>query len=419
MCRSPTLISALSVCVLLLWSGWLPRCSIRLRPVFCGDLFLVRIPPCAIDLPPAMRTSLLLFACLAASAAVCLVSAETAPNTPPNDSGTGEPMCLLSGLSFTNGLTLTPAFTPGHFTYQCSCDFSASSFTTVVTPTLMDSGSSAEIRFNGVKINDRDFNNAISNLGTRLDSPRQQSDPLTFVTGSNTIVVGVACNGYGEPIPCYYEYTITCTKPPPSGGQVVGDPQFVGLRGQSYQVHGVAGEIYNIVSDADLQYNSRFVFLNSGECPVVNGRKQKSCWSHPGSYLGELGLKTANGERVHLVTGSAKRGFESVAVNGKELRVGDSVVLKDGAGFVSRNSTHLASVQIGNWDFAFENSDKFVNQRVRVIDARKLRAHGLLGQTWREATYPNAIKFVQGQVDDYVIRDQDIFGDNFLFNAFN
>jgi hypothetical protein len=76
-------------------------------------------------------------------------------------------------------------------------------------------------------------------------------------------------------------------------------------------------------------------------------------------------------------------------------------------------------VQVGNWDFAFENSDMFVNQRVRVLDARNLRSHGLLGQTWRETTYPNAIKYVQGQVDDYAIRDGDIFGDNFVFNNHN
>ena len=157
--------------------------------------------------------------------------------------------------------------------------------------------------------------------------------------------------------------------------------------------------------------------------PVVNGRKQKSCWSHPGSYLGELGLKTKAGDRIHLVTGPAKRGFDSVTVNEREVRVGESVPLAGDLGSVSRNTTHLASVQVANWDFAFENSDLFVNQRVRVLalagDQKSLRSHGLLGQTWRDTTYPNAIKHIAGQVDDYVIRDNDIFGDNFVFNAFN
>jgi len=204
-----------------------------------------------------------------------------------------------------------------------------------------------------------------------------------------------------------------------SGGFVVGDPQFVGLRGQQYQVHGVSGEVYNIVSDLDLQYNSRFVFLDHGDCPVVNGKKQKGCWSHPGSYLGDLGLKTRAGDKIRIVSGAAKDGFELVEVNGKALEQGETILLSDDMGAVSMNSTHLVSVQIGKWDFAFENSDMFVNQRVRVLDARGLRSHGLLGQTWRDTTYPNAIKYIQGQVDDYVIRDGDIFGDNFVYNTFN
>jgi hypothetical protein len=267
----------------------------------------------------------------------------------------------------------------------------------------------------------RDMNNAISNLQNVAQSPRIQSDTLTFRTGINTIIVGVACNGLGMPVPCYYQYYITCEKKTktPDVPSVIGDPQFVGLRGQNYQVHGVSGEIYNIVSDSDLQFNSRFVFLSKGECPIINGRKQKGCWSHPGSYLGELGLKTRSGDRIHMITGNAKWGFESVTVNDKEVLVGETVLLADKLGAVSRNSTHLASVQIGNWDFAFENSDMFVNQHVRVLDSRSLRSHGLLGQTWRDITYPNTIRYVQGDVDDYVIRDNDIFGDNFVFNAFN
>jgi hypothetical protein len=88
-------------------------------------------------------------------------------------------------------------------------------------------------------------------------------------------------------------------------------------------------------------------------------------------------------------------------------------------GSVTFNSSHLAALHIGNWDFDFENSDMFVNQRVRVHDARGLRSHGLLGQTWRDSTYPSAIKYVQGAVDDYVIRENDLFGDNFVFNMFN
>ena len=160
----------------------------------------------------------------------------------------------------------------------------------------------------------------------------------------------------------------------------------------------MSGEVYNIVSDVDLQYNSRFVFLDRGACPVVNGVRQKGCYSHPGSYLGELGLKTSAGDHIHVVSGQANYGFVAVTVNGRAVHVGSTVLLAEGLGSISRNSTHLASVQIGDWEFEFENSDMFINQKVRVANVDKLRSHGMLGQTWRKTTYPNAIRHIQGQL---------------------
>ena len=366
-----------------------------------------------------MRFSVLLSVCLSLSATL-LVSA-VAPNTPADGTQGATPMCMLDGLTFSNGMSIVGTFQPNVFHYTCNCATFAPGFSTVATPHMMDDASSAEITMNGVQINFRSMGNGISNNGgdgIAPQSPMQQSEPLHFVPGNNTEVIGVGCNGKGLPEPCYYQYTLHCEMPA-AESFVVGDPQFVGLRGQSYQVHGVAGVVYNIVSDTQLQYNSRFVFLDSGNCPVVDGKKQKGCFSHAGSYLGELGLKTSAGDRIRVQSGDAATGFAAISVNGKSLELGATLLLADNMGSVSYNSTHLTSINIGNWAFAFENSDMFINQRVRVLDSRRLRSHGLLGQTWKEATYPNAVKFVQGAVDDYVIRDGDIFGDNFVFNQYN
>jgi len=181
----------------------------------------------------------------------------------------------------------------------------------------------------------------------------------------------------------------------------------------------VAGEVYNIVSDSDVQYNSRFVFLTAGDCPVVEGKKLPGCFSHPGSYLGELGLKTRTGDRIRVAAGAASEGFTAVELNGRMMEVGESAELSSDIGTITRINTHQTSIRIGVWEFMFENSDMFINQRVKVNDARQLRSHGLLGQTWRQRTYPNPIKYIQGAADDYVIRDGDIFGDSFIYNAFN
>jgi hypothetical protein len=201
------------------------------------------------------------------------------------------------------------------------------------------------------------------------------------------------------------------------GGSVKGDPVFVGLRGQVYQVHGVSGNVYNIISDPDLQYNSRFVYLSRGDCPRMPEYNLTNCWSHPGSYLGELGLKTRSGARIHIVSGGAQQGFASVTLDGKVLHVNDSVGFE--SGYITFNHTHAVMLTIGNWVFRFENSDMFINQQLRLQDPRYLQAHGLVGQTWRTNLYPNAIKYIQGTVDDYVVRGGNLFGDDFMFNAYN
>jgi len=346
-------------------------------------------------------------------------SAPPNPQTPAEIAGT-DTMCELETLALNNGLSLSTPFSPTIFTYGCSCaDWSqigSGAGSPEVIISTIDPGSDAQVWFNGQPINTAGLSNSLTNTAG-ISNPLATTGN-TWQPGNNLIQILVGC--HSEDDSCQYEYIINCNNPsqPGQGGFVVGDPQFIGLRGQNYQIHGVSGEIYNIVSDADLQYNSRFVFLSQGDCPVLNGKKQKGCWSHPGSYLGELGLKTKNGDKIHFVSGDAKEGFDTVEINGKSIEIGETVFLDNG-GSLSLNSTHLASVQIGNWDFAFENSDMFINQRVRVLDSRTLRSHGLLGQTWRETTYPNSIKHIQGTVDDYVVKDNDIFGDNFVFNTYN
>ena len=98
---------------------------------------------------------------------------------------------------------------------------------------------------------------------------------------------------------------------------------------------------------------------------------------------GELELKTKIGDHSRIVAGTASQGFANVEVNGAQIRTADTVLLAGDLGTVSRNSSHVASVLLENWDFGFENSDMFVNQRVRVLDSRVLRPHGFLRHTWR------------------------------------
>ena len=121
--------------------------------------------------------------------------------------------------------------------------------------------------------------------------------PTAFTTTGSSFALGVdliTCNFTATPL----------TPKPSSCGSVVGDPQFVGLLGQSYQVHGIDGAVYNLISDRDVHVNSRFVFLTGGEClRDAAGKPLYTCWSHSGSYLESVALQTAEGDRLLVLSG--------------------------------------------------------------------------------------------------------------------
>lgn len=230
---------------------------------------------------------------------------------------------------------------------------------------------------------------------------------------------------------CSYVYNINLLNPQPgapTGGFVTGDPQFVGLRGQSFQVHGVDGAVYNLISDKTMQLNSRFTFLEGPRpCPVMpsTGKPSAACWSHPGSYLSELALKTVGGSKLSVVSGDAATGFSSVTLDGKSLKPGSTakLVFPTGlSGSISVDNTHELTISAGHFNLVVENNDGFVNLRQVSVPAAswsKLASHGLLGQTWQNKRYSGKIKEIEGDVDDYLIEDDNIFGDSFLYNRFD
>jgi hypothetical protein len=232
----------------------------------------------------------------------------------------------------------------------------------------------------------------------------------------SSIIVNLTYINSGAPFPVVDLISILVTNP----AVVVGDPQFIGLRGQSFQVHGIDGAVYNIISEENTQINSRFVFLSEGQCPVVNGKHEQNCWSHPGSYLGEMSFQAKVAGKTHkalITAGSAHTGFDSVTMDGKTLSVGDSSTF--GSFAITVKSAFVVSVQTDSFSFELSNSDMFINQAVQArVPLSKIAAHGLLGQTTKAKVYPTATRYIEGEVDDYVIADNDIFGTDFAFNKF-
>ena len=207
----------------------------------------------------------------------------------------------------------------------------------------------------------------------------------------------------------------TSPSDPAGGGAAVGDPSFTGFLGQHYQVHGMADTVYSILSDRMVQLNAMFVFLNEGQCPVVNGKPLTNCWSHPGSYFGSLALKTAEGDRLLVTAGSYTDGM-TLTLNDQPLTTSLNLTGLS----VSIDSQFRASVQAGLYRMVIENSDMFVNiAGIEVTDWRRLKdevqPHGLLGQTWQGRHRTVA---TEGTVDDYAEANNELFGSQFLYSKF-
>ena len=256
---------------------------------------------------------------------------------------------------------------------------------------------------------------------------RNQSNPNT-AAGTYTFVFDIPAlstltfnltyvQSGSNPLPIVEVIEITIFNPASS---ITGDPQFVGLRGQSYQVHGIDGAVYSIISESNTQVNSRFVFLTEGQCPVVNGERATNCWSHPGSYLGEISFQAVVDGKLHaalLQSGSASKGFAGVQVDGKSLSVGDKVEF--GSFSVQMLSAYNVAVTTESFAFDLSNSDMFINQALRArVPLSQLTAHGLIGQTHSLKTHSSSLKYIEGEVDDYTIQDGDIFGTDFVYNKF-
>ena len=244
--------------------------------------------------------------------------------------------------------------------------------------------------------------------------------PAYFLTQNSCPTVVSSSTGGSQPINPQ-------APSPTSTPSARGDPQFAGLRGQDYQVHGIDGGVYNVISDAHMQLNSRFVFLTGPRpCPVMpsTGLPSVACFAHSGSYLGNLALLTASGEKVLIESGPALTGLTSVTYNGQEMEVGDTQALtfaNGRTGSVTVISSHEVLLTAGLFNIEVESSDAFLNLRsvlVKAGDWQQLKdekAHGLLGQTWQLRKGRSAI---EGRVDDYLLESEDLFGVDFVFNRF-
>jgi hypothetical protein len=215
----------------------------------------------------------------------------------------------------------------------------------------------------------------------------------------------------------------------PVSAQAVGDPQFSGFLGQSYQVHGIPNSVYNVLSSPSIQLNSRFVFMSRGRNLKSVLRRLASqnsslalpvtaSWTHPGNYLGESALKLrVNQEeyRVFVRPGKYENGFAVVSVNEKALKVGDRLELNADCLITFLNS-HQLSIRTPSLLFTLTNADKFINieqaQYIPSAASAQTALQGLLGWSTVERTEKVP------EVESYLVGSEQLFGDDFPQNLY-
>ncbi|AGT08872.1 VWD domain-containing protein [Paracoccus aminophilus] len=148
-------------------------------------------------------------------------------------------------------------------------------------------------------------------------------------------------------------------KPIAGTARIWGDPHFIGADGDKFDIQGEAGKTYNLLSDKGFQMNGTF-----------------EKWGNDGAtVVGKVGI-TAGSNYVQV----DKSG--NATVNGKELKDGERVELRDG-GFALRKGNEV-TVQRGEWEVKFQTLGDHIDMDIKTENAIAdgVLPHGLIGQTF-------------------------------------
>jgi hypothetical protein len=207
-----------------------------------------------------------------------------------------------------------------------------------------------------------------------------------------------------------------------------GDPQFVGLQNQQFQVHGYPGEKFNLISAPKFSVNSNFVYLQNGVCNYNN----TECWTHPGTYLDVIGFLIGN-NKIRAVSGSHSEGLR-LFINGVLMPISQihhPLSNTSSSNFVFYPQSDKLVVHTDLFDIELINSNYFFNLRVSLLSSQLLHLgslvsgehpnvpiHGLIGQTWKDVKYVEGRPY-EGEIEDYMITSKNIFDPVFPFSQFH
>jgi len=199
-------------------------------------------------------------------------------------------------------------------------------------------------------------------------------------------------------------------KPCTGGPTVCGDPHFVGLHGEKYNVMGEPNKYFNILTDTDIQVNA--LYIDPCETKIKNA-----------TVLGLVGIKTAS---FQVGISSAHEVF----VDGVKLdpisfptnvSAGDATLyVYNNAEVTFINKEYEVAVQVVNHLKTCVYS--YLDISISIFDKTR-KPHGLLGQT---SSHTHAISSkiggnngegeIEGSYRDYEVSG--LFADDFKFNKY-
>lgn len=169
----------------------------------------------------------------------------------------------------------------------------------------------------------------------------------------------------------YYTGMDICRRPVAANetGKIWGDPHFVGGDGDIFDVQGVPGKTYNLLSDKNLSYNGKFESWGGGGATVVG----ESAINVGSEYSG-----------AHSVISFNKSGVAKV--NGQELKDGQTVQLADGGTATKKGNVLTVTTAEGYTIIQTAMAGGYINSEVKTssrgVNADGVMPGGLLGQTF-------------------------------------
>jgi len=225
---------------------------------------------------------------------------------------------------------------------------------------------------------------------------------------------------------------------------ITDDPHFVGFYGQHFEVHGISTLVYNLISQHDFQLNARFLhrptpllseystwISDIGAQFGPNFRLQANC--NGTVALNDVELPVPSGEMEIIPTVVIIRHSKtSFTITTQHFRLAidlDSVGINEWCPETGCPHIDISASVFDYYDHSWKRGEgghlKELNQIAQPLNNHSNlkigKTHGLLGQTVRNIKHENkenGEEYIEGNVADYHIKDNNLFGSDFLYNQF-